>query len=114
MLSTDERDFLRLWAEGLFVPVGKLRNLITTGFLDCVRGERDPNGLYDGRFGREEITDQEVALICGALGDYENAVDRLCVIWIDEMTRQAQDDGVQRAFEEHIFNTTGEIDDWWP
>lgn len=113
MLNTSERDFLRLWAEGLLVSVGKLRNLIVTGFLDCLC-EESPDGQYDGRFGRDGVTAHEMAMIQGALGEYESAVDRICSIWIAEMLTRAEDDRVQRAYEEYVFNTTGEIDDWWP
>src|SRR5688572_751729 len=105
-----------MWAEVLHTSVGKLRNRIVTGFLDCMR-EPKPNSWddrYDGRLSREELTDQEVLLITGALGPYEDAADRLCQIWIAEMDGQSEDERAQRDWEAHIFEVYGEHEDWWP
>lgn len=116
MLSDQDRDFQRLAAALTGCSVNQLRTRIATGFLDCARkhwGEQVPH--WDGRLSRTEITPDEIATI-EALGkaSYESVVDGLVSLWSEDIRQKTADEQDQRNWEEHVLETYGEPDDWWP
>lgn len=116
MLSDQDRDFQRLAAALTGSSVNELRTRIATGFLDCARkhwGEAVPH--WDGRLARTVITSDEIALI-EQLGkaSYESVVDGLVSLWSEDIKQKTVDEKDQRNWEEHVLETHGEPDDWWP
>lgn len=116
MLSDQDRDFQRLAAALTGNSVNELRTRIATGFLDCARkhwGEAVPH--WDGRLARTVIALDEIALI-EQLGkaSYESVVDGLVSMWSEDIKQKTVDEKDQRNWEEHVLETHGEPDDWWP
>lgn len=119
MLNTDERDILRVTAAIEGQTVAQIRRRIATGFLDCIKDQHvnyaDGFGpAWDLRLSRDELTEHEQRLLGGLAQNYEDALDRLCALWVAETLKHAEGAGADMAYDEHMQEVTGEPGDWWP
>lgn len=119
MLNSDERDILRKAAQAENMTVARLRRRIATGFLDCIQDQdvdyaAGYGPAWDLRLGRDELTPAEMRLIGALARNYEDGLDRLCVLWVAGLLQYAGDVGANEAYDEHMQQLTGEPGDWWP
>lgn len=119
MLNSDERDILRKTAEMEGQTVAQIRRRIATGFLDGIQDQdvdyaAGYGPAWDLRLSRDELTADEMRLVGALAKNYEDALDRLCALWVSGLLMQAEGTGADMAYDEHMQAVTGEPGDWWP
>lgn len=119
MLSDTERDLLR-WTAGLHgQTVAQVRRRIATGFLDYLQDHdlnctRALEPAWDLRLSRDELTAEEMRLVAGLAQNYEDALDRLCVLWVQELIDYADNTDMEMQYDQFYERETGEVSSWWP
>lgn len=119
MLNSEERDILRKAAQLHGQSVAQIRRRIATGFLDCIQDQdvdyaAGYGPAWDLRLSRDELTADEMRLVSGLAKNYEDALDRLCALWVAELVLHADGTGANMAYDEYMQEVTGEPGDWWP
>lgn len=119
MLNSDERDILRKTAQAENQSVAQIRRRIATGFLDCIQDQDVDYAMgygpgWDLRLSRDELNAAEMRLVACLAKNYEDALDRLCALWVGELLLQADGVGADMAYDAHMEEVTGEPSDWWP
>ena len=119
MLSQFERDTIRKTAQLHGQSVAQIRRRIVTGFFDCMSTQdvdyaAGYGPAWDLRLGRDELEPEEMRLLMALGRDYENGLDRLCALWVHEISLHAEGIGVNEAYEDHMDELTGEGRTWWP
>lgn len=119
MLNSDERDILRVTAAIEGQTVAQIRRRIATGFMDCIKDQDVDYAMgygpkWDLRLSRDVLDEHETRLLGGLAQNHEDALDRLCALWVAETLLHADDTGANMAYDEHMQEVTGEPGDWWP
>lgn len=119
MLNSHERDILRVTAAIEGQTVAQIRRRIATGFMDCMKDQdvdyaSGYGPVWDLRLSRVSLTDDEMRLMGGLAQNFEDALDRLCALWVAETLLHADGTGADMAYDEHMQEVTGEPGDWWP
>lgn len=119
MLNDIERDLIRKTAQMHGQSVAQIRRRIATGFLDCIKDQDVDYASgygpeWDHRLSRDELTVEEMRLVGGLAANYEDALDRLCALWVGGILLDADGLGADIGYDEHMQEVTGEPGDWWP
>ena len=119
MLELFERDLVRKTAQLHGQSVAQIRRRIATGFLECIQGQdvdyaAGYGPAWDLRLGRDELEPEEMRMIGALARNYEDGLDRLCVLWVAGLLQYAEGVGADQAYDEHMRQLTGEPGDWWP